>query len=146
MNRRAFLRAAGAAGATGLAGCASVLGSGDDYDVGMTAVAFDPATITVSVGEEVVWDNTSARGHTVTAREDGIPDDAEYFASGGFDSEQAAREAFEAYRQNPSEVGDNGLISSGAQYRHTFEVPGEYQYVCLPHIQAGMVGAVIVEE
>jgi plastocyanin len=146
MNRREFLGAVGTAGTVGVAGCASVLGSGEEYDVGMTAVAFDPPTLTVSVGEEVVWNNTSARGHTVTAADDGIPDEAEYFASGGFESEQAAREAFAAYRREPDSAGNNGLISSGETYRHTFEVAGEYRYICIPHEQAGMVGAVVVEE
>ncbi|WP_435182694.1 cupredoxin domain-containing protein [Halobellus sp. EA9] len=137
VSRRRLLAGLGAAAATGLAGCSGV-GAADDYDVGMTAVAFDPVEITVSTGETVVWRNTSSRGHTVTAYDSAIPEDAEFFASGGYDSTEAARKAF------TSELG--GIIESGKSWSHTFEVPGEYEYFCIPHEQAGMVGTVVVEE
>lgn len=139
ISRRRALAALGTAAAVGVAGCSGGGGSaGDDYDVGMTAVAFDPAEITVSVGDTVVWANTSSRGHTVTAYDSGIPDDAQFFASGGYDSTQAARDAF------GSELG--GLIESGDTWSHTFEVAGEYEYLCIPHEASGMVGTVVVEE
>ncbi|MFC6825988.1 cupredoxin domain-containing protein [Halopelagius fulvigenes] len=143
LSRRRFLVGVGAVGTSGLAGCSGVAGSGSDsgseeYDVGMTAVAFNPAEITVSAGEEVVWQNTSSRGHTVTAYEDSIPEEAAYFASGGYEDEQTAREEFRN--------GVNGIIESGSSYSHTFEVPGTYEYVCIPHEQSGMVGTVVVEE
>ncbi|WP_224269555.1 cupredoxin domain-containing protein [Haloprofundus salinisoli] len=139
MKRRAFLAAVGATGLTALAGCGGVSGQGEgqEYDVGMTAVAFDPPEITVSVGEEVVWQNTSTRDHTVTAYENSIPAEADYFASGGYEDEQAARDA---WRNRDS------AINNGETFAHTFEVPGRYEYVCLPHERSGMVGTVIVEE
>jgi plastocyanin len=137
-SRRRVLGALGAAGVASLAGCATLLtGAGDDFDVGMTANAFTPTEITVSVGEEVVWHNTSTRGHTVTAYENSIPAAADYFASGGFDGEREARRAWR------EDLG--GRIDSGESYRHTFEVPGRYGYVCIPHEQGGMVGTVVVE-
>ncbi|GAA0513141.1 Plastocyanin [Halorubrum aquaticum] len=137
MYRRRFLERAGAAGVAvgsslALAGCLA-----DQYDVGMTATGFVPEEVTVEVGESVVWENTSVRGHTVTAYEDAIPEAAEYFASGGFESEAAAREAW-------SDFG--GRLENGDRFSHTFSVPGRYDYVCLPHETGGMVGAVIVEE
>jgi plastocyanin len=110
---------------------------GVDGDVGMTAVAFEPATITVGAGDEVVWYNNSARAHSITAYEDGIPAEAAYFATGGYDSEMAAREAWD---------GMSGSITTGERYTHTFEVPGTYSYFCIPHERAGMVGQVVVEE
>jgi plastocyanin len=131
------LATAGVAATAALAGCTALVAGDDDFDVGMTASAFDPPEITVSVGDQVVWHNTSTRGHTVTAYENAIPDDADYFASGGYESESAAREA---WREN---LG--GRIDSGESFSHTFEVPGRYDYVCIPHEQGGMVGAVIVE-
>jgi len=138
VSRRRALGALGTAAAVGLAGCAGGGASAeDDYDVGMTAVAYDPAEITVSVGDTVVWANTSSRGHTVTAYGSGIPSDAAFFASGGYDSTQAARDAF------GSELG--GLVESGDTWSHTFEVPGEYEYLCIPHEASGMVGTVVVE-
>ncbi|ESP87171.1 cupredoxin domain-containing protein [Candidatus Halobonum tyrrellensis] len=136
MDRRRFLAAVGTAASLSLAGCGGALGK-DDYDVGMTGTAFRPYSLTASVGDEVVWKNTSTRAHTVTADADQIPDGADYFASGGYDSEEAAREAWD---------GANGAITSDDYYRHTFEVPGTYTYLCIPHEQAGMVGTVTVEE
>jgi len=138
MRRRRVLATLGAAFATGGAGCTATgtLG-GVDGDVGMTAVAFEPATITVAAGDEVVWYNNSARAHSITAYDDGIPTNADYFATGGYDSETAAREAWD---------GMSGSITSGETYSHTFEVPGQYSYFCIPHERAGMVGQVVVEE
>ena len=141
MYRRRFLRRAGAAGsaaaAVGLAGCAGV-GGEPDHDVGMLASAYRPREITVSVGDTVVWENTSARGHTVTATKGGIPDGAEFFASGGFDDYDAAKAAWDA------DFG--GILESGDRFEHTFTVPGAYEYVCIPHREGGMFGTVIVEE
>lgn len=143
MNRREFLAMAGVTGIGSLAGCSAVLGTGGDFDVGMRAAAFDPHTYTVSVGDEVVWHNTSSRGHTVTAYDAGIPEGATYFASGGFESEDEAREAWKNWRTDPDK---NGLITSGETYTHSFEIPGEYHYFCIPHEQGGMVGKIVVEK
>ncbi|GAA0537091.1 plastocyanin/azurin family copper-binding protein [Halorubrum ejinorense] len=141
MYRRRFLRRAGAVGSAattvGLAGCAGV-GGEPDYDVGMLAAAYQPRQITVSTGDTVIWENTSARGHTVTATEGGIPDAAEFFASGGFDDYQSAKTAWDA------DFG--GLLESGDRFEHTFTVPGVYEYVCIPHREGGMFGTVVVEE
>ncbi|WP_049985464.1 cupredoxin domain-containing protein [Halobellus rufus] len=137
LSRRRVLGGAVAAVTVGLAGCSSSSAE-DDYDVGMTASAFTPPELTIEVGETVVWRNTSSRGHTITAYDSGIPEDAEFFATGDYDSTEAAREAFR------SEFG--GSIDSGATWSHTFEVPGEYEYFCIPHEQGGMVGTIVVEE
>lgn len=138
MRRRRVLAVVGSATVAALAGCAAVGANADgsDYDVGTTAVAFEPDRITVGVGDEVVWQNTSSRSHTVTAYESGIPDGARYFASGGYDSERAARTA---WRRN---LG--GKIETGERFSHTFEAAGTYRYFCIPHEQAGMVGSVEV--
>ena len=141
MYRRRFLRRTGAVGSAAagvaLAGCAGV-GGEPDYDVGMLATAYEPRRITVSVGDTVVWENTSARAHTVTATAGGIPDDAEFFASGGFDDYDAALSAWQ------DDFG--GRLESGDRFEHTFEVPGVYEYVCIPHREGGMYGTVVVEE
>jgi plastocyanin len=139
MDRRRFLVTAGVAATTGLGGCVSGLGSGaGDFDVGMTPNAFDPKSVTVEVGEEVVWKNTTSRIHTVTAYENGIPEDGAFFCSGAFESEDAARQAW----------NDNlgGGIAANDTYGHTFEAPGTFHYFCVPHEQGGMRGTVVVEE
>ena len=140
-SRRALLAGLGATALGGLSGCTALSsdgGSGASYDVGMTTQAFRPPTITVSAGDEVVWKNTSVRNHSVTAYAKSIPDEATYFASGGFETETAAREAWRN--------GLGGVLKNSDTYTHTFEVPGRYDYFCIPHEQAGMVGTVVVEK
>ena len=137
MKRRRMLAAVGTVASAGLAGCSGVLGD-EEYDVGMTATDFVPEELTVEVGTTVVWKNTSARAHTVTAYENLIPEEAAYFASGGYDDEVTARqEWWDDY---------GGIMESGDTFSHTFEVPGEYGYVCVPHETGGMTGRVYVED
>jgi plastocyanin len=143
MNRRAFLAATGSLSAAGLAGCFGVGGEpAGEYDVGMSSDAFLPEAYpqegAIEVGETVVWKNTGSRTHTVTAYEGALPEGAAYFAAGGFDSEEAAREAWS------SMGGERGAVESGTTYEHTFEVPGEYRYFCIPHEKTGMVGTITV--
>lgn len=149
-TRRRTLKGIGAilAGVS-LAGC----GGGDSGDgdsgngdgsgettVDMTDdLLFEPESITVDVGTTVVWDNVGNTAHTVTAYEDEIPDDAAYFASGGYDSEDAAREG---WTPGDEESGD---IPGGETYEHTFETPGTYEYFCIPH-ESSMVGTIEVED
>jgi plastocyanin len=141
MDRRAFLAGVGTGASLSLAGCTGVLGGSsldeDEYDVGMSSSAFEPSEVTVSVGEELVWGNTSGRAHTVTALEDEIPDGADYFASGGYESQAAAEEGWQSR---------GGAIDVNATYSHTFEVAGEYGYYCIPHRAMGMVGTVVVTD
>jgi plastocyanin len=73
----------------------------------------------------------------VFAYEDEIPEDADYWASGGFDSQEAAEAGWEE---------GTGAIQSGQSYVHTFETAGSHGYYCAPHEAAGMVGTVVVEE
>ncbi|MFB6353685.1 MAG: plastocyanin/azurin family copper-binding protein [Halobacteriales archaeon] len=141
MDRRSFLATLAAGASVSLAGCGvgggNTPGPGDDFDVGMGASVFEPQTVTVALGESVRWRNTNSRAHTVTAYGAELPAGAAYFASGGFETEQAAREAF--YERL------DGTLSTGETYEHAFEVAGTYPYFCIPHERAGMVGTVVVE-
>jgi len=137
MRRRTFLAAATTGTTAALAGCGMVGGSGD-ADVEMVKNAYVPETFEATVGEPVVWVNNGSRGHTVTAYEDGLPEGTAYWASGGFESEAAAREGF-------WEAGGEGTVRSGETWSYTFETPGTYTYFCVPHEGAGMVGRVVVE-
>lgn len=136
-TRRAVLSAALATGVTvGLAGCGGGSGRRGPKTVEMTDdLTFEPETVAVPVGATVVWKNVGDVGHTVTAYEDGIPADAAYFASGGFETERAARNDIKG-----------GLVAGDETYRHTFEVPGRYEYYCIPHEGSGMVGTVRVKK
>jgi plastocyanin len=107
-----------------------------DHVVDMNPVSFDPESLTVEAGDTVAWKFVSGEPHTVTAYEEGIPEDAAYWASGEFDSEDAARTGWE---------NSEGAIKSGQSYVHTFETTGTHEYVCIPHEAAGMVGTIVVE-
>ncbi len=118
----------------GTAGCLNRQSS-TNRTVTMTGdFGFDPKTATIEPGQTVTWKNTSDVDHTVTAYEDEIPDAAAYFASGGFESERAARNHV-----------TEGLIASDGEYEYTFEEPGTYEYYCIPHESSGMVGTVHVK-
>ncbi|WP_324664530.1 DUF5059 domain-containing protein [Haloarcula sediminis] len=107
-----------------------------DHVVDMNAVAFEPADLTVSQGDTVAWVHSAGEPHSVTAYGEEIPDGATYWASGDFDSEDAARSGWE---------NGEGAVGSGQYYTHTFETTGTHQYVCIPHEAAGMEGSVTVE-
>lgn len=91
-----------------------------------SALDFAPAIVTIPAGGTVEWRNVSIMTHTVTAAEVSgatqtgvrLPEGAQPFASGD--------------------------VPPGQVFRHTFDVPGEYGYVCLPHSDMGMAGTVIV--
>lgn len=131
-----------------LAGCASGgdsadnIGGGDGGGGGSPGVTvemtnellFDPVELSVNVGQTVTWTNVGAVEHTVTAYEDRIPGDAEYFASGGSNGEKAARDAF------PKKGG----IAGSESYAVTFKKAGTYEYFCIPHESTGMTGKVEV--
>ena len=95
---------------------------------------FDPSTITIKAGESVTWVNVTDESHTVTAFDDRIPDEADYFASGGFESQEAATEELTP-----------GLLQEGDEFEVTFDAPGTYEYFCIPHEADGMRGSVVVE-
>lgn len=143
MDRRSFLRTTGAI-ATGslatLAGCTGGDGGGSTPTSNPTETNtiamvtdgsdyyFDPIGLFVETGETVTWKIESG-AHSSTAYNEGtgpatvtrIPDSAEGWDSGT-------------------------LSEGGATFEHTFEVPGTYDYFCIPHKSLGMVGRVVVGE
>jgi plastocyanin len=99
-------------------------------------LAYEPKRVEVSAGTTVTFENVGSIGHTVTAYEEEIPDGATYFASGDFDSQQAAKDAYSSEQA--------GNVPAGESYEHTFETTGTYKYYCIPHELNGMVGYVKV--
>lgn len=135
-TRRSLLKTLGATATSGaalgsFAGCAA---SGHSTTATMQDMAFQPPRLEVAPGTTVEWVNDSDAPHTVTAYDDGIPEDASYFASGDFDSERAARNDISA-----------GLLDPGDTYSHRFDEPGVHAYYCIPHESGGMTGEIIVE-
>jgi len=94
---------------------------------------YEPATLTVAVGETVTWRNESREAHSVTAVEASLPDGADYFSSGGYGSEDAARDHLE------------NLMTADETYSVEFARAGTYEYFCIPHEDQGMKGRIIVE-
>ena len=134
-DRRTVLRVSAATLATlSTAGCLNGQSSSIQTITMPDDLTFEPKTATIESGETVTWTNESDIQHTVTAYEDEIPDEAAYFASGGFESERAARNRV-----------TEGLIAPGENYEHTFDHPGTYGYFCIPHESSGMVGTVRVK-
>ncbi|GAB7094718.1 hypothetical protein JCM30237_18710 [Halolamina litorea] len=129
LSRRTLLSRAGVAAAatTALAGCSGGESTEtEDFDGEIVEVGpdarniFSPGTgdpLRIPAGTAVRWVWRSAN-HNVAVRDQ--PDDAEW-------------------------GGDPDIHHSGHTYDFTFEVPGEYHYVCEPHEGMGMVGDVIVE-
>ena len=81
-----------------------------------TDECYIPATLNISAGTTVIWENNDAAAHLATS---GTPD-------GG-----------------PDGVFDSGMIMGGATYEYEFAETGEFVYYCLVH--PWMVGTVIVE-
>ncbi|WP_135830680.1 plastocyanin/azurin family copper-binding protein [Halorussus halobius] len=143
-TRRRFLRTAAAttlaAGAGALAGCAGVLSddeeSYDDYSLPDASASvevemgpdatnlFEPEIAHVEPGGTVTWTNVS-RNHSATAYH---PDN---------DDPRRVPEDGDSW--------DTGVIrENGKSSAHTFEVPGVYDYYCIPHESLAMVGTVVV--
>lgn len=94
-------------------------------------VYFDPAGLRIQPGDTVRWIQLNGY-HSVTAyhpangdRELRIPEHAQPWDSGILLAEYPAK---------------------GSTFEHTFTIPGVYDYLCMPHEAAGMVGRIIVGE
>lgn len=132
LSRRGLLRTA--TGGAVAASVSSTPAAAQEATIDMTDnLVFDPDDTQVEPGTTVTWENVGSIGHSVTAYEDEIPEEAEYFASGGFEEEAAARSGY-----------PEGDIPGGESFQHTFEVEGEYGYFCVPHEGAGMVATITV--
>ncbi len=91
------------------------------------ALTFEPAEITVRVGDKVAWRNRTLLTHTVTADPRIGADPANVTLPEG------------------AEPFNSAAITAGQIFRYTFTVPGTYRYLCLPHEGQGMFGTVVVE-
>ncbi len=107
-----------------------------DHVIDMNAISYSPKELTVSKGDKVAWIHAAGEPHTVTAYGENIPEEANYWASGDFNSEEKARTGWK---------NGKGAIQSGQSYIHTFETKGTHKYFCIPHEPAGMEGKITVE-
>jgi plastocyanin len=114
--------------ACGLSGSA---GSGESADVVVKMndeMQFNPELVIILFGTTVRFENVGRRMvHTATCDPDLVDDAGNVRLPEG------------------APAWDSGNVEPGSIWRHQFDVPGEYRYVCLPHELAGMIGTIVVE-
>lgn len=96
-----------------------------------TNLRFDPERLTIPPGTAVTWTNTSPMPHTVTGDPDQNPVAASHLE----------------YITLPrgAKPWGSALLQPGDSYSHVFDAPGEYLYICIPHVLSGMRGTIVVE-
>ena len=94
--------------------------------VNMGDMSFQPSTITVSVGQRVVWKNTSWAVHNVV------------------DDRSKVSSVIDVALPAGVQPFDSGYLEPGQIYSRVFTVPKIYRYVCTLHEVNGMKGVVIV--
>lgn len=107
--------------------------AGAEVTVGFTIdLRFDPEDLVIPVGTTVRWTNDSPMPHTAT----------------GDPEQNPVNESNPEYVTLPdgAEPWGSELLQPGDEYSHTFDVAGVYDYICIPHVMAGMRGTITVEE
>jgi len=94
--------------------------------VTMGSTSFEPATVTINAGEQVVWKNTSGYYHNVVD-----------------DPARALNRVDVSFPSGTASFGSS-LLQPDTTFYHVFNEPGTYHYVCTVHETAGMRGIVIV--
>jgi plastocyanin len=97
----------------------------------MTAkIRFEPADLTIRAGETVTWRNDGTIPHTTT-------DDP---------TQNPVATSHADYALLPAGAApwNSGLLQPGQSFSHTFTVPGDYHYFCIPHVLSGMRGMITV--
>ena len=89
---------------------------------------FDPAEVTIKVGQAVHWVNAGRSPQTVT------------------DDPTRAKDTSHVALPSGARPWDSGVLNAGDDYVHVFDVPGDYVYFSIPQEQAGMIGRVVVQE
>lgn len=103
-------------------------GGGDTHTIDMTTeFVFDPAELTIRAGDTVTWVVVGDFPHSTTC-----------------DPAKAA-DPTHAVLPEGAEPWDSGILETGQEFSHTFDVPGDYTYFCIPHESMGMIGTLLVE-
>jgi uncharacterized protein (TIGR03118 family) len=89
-------------------------------NVNIVDFGFQPATVTIKVGDTVLWTNTGSFTHTTTSGT----------TTGGV--------------RHPDGLWDSGSLSTGHSFSHTFTTAGNFPYYCTPHFTS-MTGTVTVQ-
>jgi plastocyanin len=111
-------------------------------DAAVFVARFQPQTITITAGQTVTWTNPDAfTPHTVTfGTVAGPPQNA-------VGTDRAGHATIAS--NPPSPAVNSGFIGvgrpNGSDFSVTFTTPGSYSYICLLHVDLGMVGTVTVQ-
>ncbi len=95
-------------------------------EVAIGAGQFLPNKITVHVGDTIRWTNRTAVTHTVTA------------------DPSLERRAGDIILPEGGVPFHSGALVPGAVFTQVLNVPGAYQYVCVPHELHGMIAQIEV--
>ena len=87
------------------------------HNVSVNSNFFQPSTLTIQVGDQVIWTQVSG-AHNVNGTQGTFPN-------------------------NPASFSSGAVAGGNWTYSFTFTIPGTYSYQCDPH--AGMVGTVVVQ-
>jgi len=130
ISRRTFLHRGSLAIVGAIALPLAACGGDDNqsYTVRMgDSLIFEPNVLRIKTGKTVEWRNEGNVPHSVTTSAAVVADPTQVLVPDG------------------AEPWDSGLIQAGESWKLTFDVIGEYRYVCTPHEAAGMTGTLIVE-
>lgn len=91
---------------------------------------FEPEHVTIRVGGTIVWRNESPMPHTAT----------------GDPLQNPVERSHPEYVQLPdhAEAWGSSMLQPGESFAHMFITPGEYLYICIPHVLSGMRGIITV--
>ncbi|HEX9691602.1 MAG TPA: plastocyanin/azurin family copper-binding protein [Gemmatimonadales bacterium] len=121
---------------------APMAGNGTVHEVEMELTAdgqyvYEPASLTIKVGDTVRWLNVSGFPHNVAFYADQIPEGAETFLTAVY--------AADAGKIGP--MSGRLMVQAGDVYEITFvgAPTGSYGYFCTPHEALGMKATLTVE-
>ncbi len=98
---------------------ASYAGAQTNHAVEVRSNVFDPASITIQVGDTITWTNVQGV-HNVNGSSQSYPDNPVGFRSGN-------------------------ALPPPWTFQFVFDTPGTYNYQCDPHLGLGMIGEIVVE-
>ena len=92
---------------------------------------FDPPQVTIISGQTITWKNESQMPHTAT----------------GDPEQNPVAKSHPEYVELPAgaEPWGSEMLQPGDSYSYTFTTPGEYHYICIPHVLSGMRGSITVK-
>ena len=86
------------------------------HQVNMANFTFVPDSLSISIGDTVLWVNKESVSHTTTSGVNGVWDS----------------------------LWDSGVMALGDSFKHVFSTTGTFHYFCRIHYSNGMTGRIVV--